>query len=347
MKIAVFSAQPYDRQFLDEANEQLFSSKGSNETSFELIYHNSPLSLETAPLAAGASAVCAFVNDQLDAATLSSLHANGTRAILLRCAGFNNVDLGAAERLNLFVANVPAYSPEAVAEYAVALLLTLNRRTHRAFNRVREGNFNLNGLMGFTVHGKTVGIVGTGKIGLATARILKGFGCRLLAYDPFTVPAFKELGEYVDLDTLLSESDVVSLHCPLMESTRNLINSTTLAKIKQGAILVNTSRGGLIDTPAVITALKERRLGGLALDVYDQESSLFYLDRSSEIIHDDYFSRLMTFPNVIMTGHQGFFTVEALREISEVTLRNMEAFATGTPCKNDLVGGKGVLSPRP
>jgi D-lactate dehydrogenase len=333
MKIAVFSAQSYDKCFLDEANARLFTHQG-----FELIYHDFPLSEETVPLAKGCDAVCVFVNDLLDASVLEALHKGGARAVFLRCAGFNNVDLETADKLGLFVARVAAYSPEAVAEFTIALMLTLNRRTHRAFNRVREGNFSLDGLLGITMHGKTVGIVGTGKIGMAIARILKGFGCRLLAYDPFQVPEFDEIGEYVSFETLLEQSDIVTLHCPLMNATRHIINKTTLDRMKPGAMLVNTSRGGLVDTVAVIAALKSHKLGALAIDVYEQESDLFFRDRSADIIDDDVFERLMTFPNVLVSGHQGFFTVEALTQIAEVTLRNMEHFVNGTPCSNRLAG---------
>jgi D-lactate dehydrogenase len=241
-KISIFSTQPYDRTFLTSANGKDEFAKYN----FQLEFYAFPLSEETVPLAQASDAVCVFVNDVLDSAVLNALHMNGTRAILLRCAGYNNVDLVTAEKLGIFVAHVPAYAPEAVAEYAVALIQTLNRQTHRAYNRVREGNFSLVGLMGFTMSGKTVGVVGTGKIGIATARILKGFGCRLLAYDPFPVKAFEELGDYVELDQLLEQSDIVSLHCPLMDATRHIINDRTLGKMKEGAMLVNTSRGGLV-----------------------------------------------------------------------------------------------------
>jgi D-lactate dehydrogenase len=331
MKIAIFSAQPYDKRFLDESNTRLFASRG-----FELFYHDFALSQKTALLARGCDAVCAFVNDNLDAPVLEELHNHGTRAVLLRCAGFNNVDLKTADKLGLFVARVPAYSPEAVAEFTIALILTLNRRTHRAYNRVREGNFSLDGLLGFNMHGKTVGIIGTGKIGFVVAKILNGFGCRVLAHDPFHVPEFQKLGEYVTLERLLEESDIVTLHCPLMDSTRHLINESTLNRMKPGVMLVNSSRGGLIDTAAVVAALKSRKLGALAIDVYEQESALFYHDHSADIIDDDVFQRLMTFPNVLVSGHQGFFTTEALTQIAEVTLRNMEQFVTGTPCRNRL-----------
>ncbi|AJE22830.1 2-hydroxyacid dehydrogenase [Azotobacter chroococcum] len=333
MKIVMFSAQPYDERSFDEVLQRDYAARG-----FELVYQKAALSLQTVALAQGGEAVCAFVNDQLDAPVLETLHGYGVRAILLRCAGFNHIDLEAARRLGLFVARVPAYSPEAVAEHAIALILTLNRHTHRAYNRVREGNFMLDGLLGFNLHGKTVGVVGTGKIGLATARILKGFGCRVLGYDPYPTDEFAALGEYVALDVLLAESDVVSLHCPLSDATRHLISAASLARIKHGAMLVNTSRGGLIDTRAVIAALKSRRLSALAIDVYEQESQLFFHDRSSDIIDDDVFTRLMTFPNVIVTGHQGFFTVEALREIAETTLHNLDCYAGGRSCGNVLAG---------
>jgi D-lactate dehydrogenase len=232
---------------------------------------------------------------------------------------------------------VPAYSPEAVAEHTLALILTLNRNTHRAYARVREGNFALDGLLGSNLHGKTAGVVGTGKIGLATARILKGFGCRVLGHDPYPAPEFAALGTVVDLPTLLAESDIVSLHCPLLDSTRHMINRHSLAGMKRGAMLVNTSRGALIDTPAVIEALKSRQLGFLAIDVYEQEGSLFFHDRSGDIIEDDVFQRLMTFPNVLVTGHQGFFTVEAMREIAEVTFGNIECFVSGQSCANKII----------
>ncbi|KAJ5167542.1 uncharacterized protein N7482_006323 [Penicillium canariense] len=337
MKLAVFSAKSYDRTYLDEVLGQRFPQLCSIE------YHAFALSEETVPLAQGSDAVCVFVNDTLDERVLGALHAGGIRAILLRCAGFNHVDLTTAETLGLFVANVPAYSPEAVAEFAVALIQTLNRKTHRAYNRVREGNFNIEGLLGTTLHGQTVGIVGVGRIGLAAARIFHGFGCRLLAYDPFAGPEFGQYGTLVDLDRLLQESNIVSLHCPLTADTRHLINEATLARMKPGAMLVNTSRGGLIESASVIQALKSRRLGGLALDVYEAEGELFYNDHSGEIIDDDILMRLMTFPNVLICGHQGFFTREALTEIAGVTLGNLSDFISGRSCPNSLVTEGHVL----
>lgn len=329
IRLAMFSAQPYDRRFFEEARPAAVA----------IDYLDTALDTGTAVLAQGCDAVCVFVNDILDAAVLERLHALGVRAILLRCAGFNNVDLAALARLGMFAARVPAYSPEAVAEHALAMILTLNRHTHRAFNRVREGNFALDGLLGFTLHGKTAGIVGTGKIGLATARILRGFGCRVLGHDPFPSAAFEELGSMVPLDDLLAQSDIVSLHCPLTEATRHLVGHATLGRMKEGAMLVNTSRGALVDTAAVIEALKSRRLGALAIDVYEQESALFFRDHSSEIIADDVFGRLTSFPNVLVTGHQGFFTIEALREIAAITYGNLACWQAGTPCANLLPAG--------
>ncbi|MGQ4273368.1 2-hydroxyacid dehydrogenase [Terrihabitans sp. B22-R8] len=331
MRTIVFSTQPYDQHFLDEA---LHNHRG--EGPFELVYEPASLSLRTAALAQGSHAVCAFVNDVLDAPVLEALHGHGVRAILMRCAGFNNVDIAAARRLGLFVARVPAYSPEAVAEHALALVMTLNRHTHRAYNRVREGNFMLNGLLGFNLHGKTAGIVGTGKIGLALARILHGFGCTVLGHDPFPSEAFAPYGTLTGLDDLLRRSDIISLHCPLTDGTRHMIDAASLARMKRGAMLINTSRGGLIDTGAVIAALKSHQLGYLGIDVYEQENALFFHDRSSDIIDDDLFQRLMTFPNVLVTGHQGFLTREALEEIARVTFHNMRCFRDGVACENRI-----------
>ena len=333
MKLAVFSAKAYDKQYLGE----LAAQRESSPNPIEAVFHEFALSEETVPLAKGSDAVCVFVNDTLTAPVLQGLYAGGVRAILLRCAGYNNVDLKEAEKLGLFVANVPSYSPEAVAEFAVALIQTLNRKTHRAYNRVREGNFNLDGLLGRTLHGMTVGIVGVGRIGLSLAKIMKGFGCKLIAFDPFPSDAFKEFGEYADLDTLLPQCDIVSLHCPLMESTKHIINADTLAKMKPGAMLVNTSRGGLIDTLAVIQALKSHQLGGVALDVYEGEGALFYNDHSGEIIDDDLLMRLTTFHNVLVCGHQAFFTTEALTEIAQSTLQNLDDWAQGVSTRNSLV----------
>lgn len=339
MKLAVFSAKSYDRHYLTTTN----AAHASDPTP-DLVFHAVSLSEETVPLAEGANAVCAFVNDTLSAPVLEALNGFGVKAILLRCAGYNNVDLAKAEELGLFVANVPSYSPEAVAEFAVALIQALNRNTHRAYNRVREGNFNIEGLLGRTLHGKTVGVFGTGRIGVALARIMKGFGCKLLAHDVYENDDFKTLGEYVSLDRLLAESDIISLHCPLLDSTKHIMNDATFAKMKPDAMLINTSRGGLIDTRAAIRALKSKQIGALGLDVYEGEGSLFYNDHSGEIVHDDELMRLTTFHNVLVCGHQAFFTEEALQEISEVTLRNLEDFAQGRQCRNGLIkGGKRVV----
>ncbi|KAI1186907.1 hypothetical protein F5B17DRAFT_342729 [Nemania serpens] len=336
MKLAVFSAKPYDKVYLTQARASA-SLDPNTGIEIEMAYHDFALSAETASLAAGASAICVFVNDALGKDVLTALHDLGVRAVLLRCAGYNNVDLETASRLGLFVANVPEYSPEAVAEFAVALLQTLNRNTHRAYNRTREANFSLDGLLGRTLHGRTVGIIGTGRIGIAFARIMRGFGCELLACDPFPSDEFAQYGVYTTLEDLLRRADIVSLHCPLTDGTRHIMNDTTLRQMKKGAMLVNTSRGGLINTKAVIAALKTKHLGGLALDVYEHESAFFYDDHSGTIIEDDDLMRLTTFHNVLVCGHQAFFTEEALREIADVTVRNLADFVHGRECKNSLV----------
>ena len=330
MKIAVFSAQPYDRRFLD--------AECRKSGGFEIIYFTEALSRQSTMLAQGCEAVCVFVNDVLDAPVLEALAQLGVRAVLLRCAGFNNLDTAAAARLGLFVARVPAYSPQAVAEHTLALILTLNRNTHRAHARIREGNFALDGLLGSNLHGKTVGVVGLGKIGMAAVRIFNGFGCTVLGCDPAPPPAFAAMGTLAPVATLLAQADIVSLHCPLMESTHHMIDARALSAMKPGAMLVNTSRGALIDTCAVIDALKSRQLGALAIDVYEQESELFFHDHSAEIIGDDVFQRLLTFPNVLVTGHQGFFTVEAMREIAQVTFGNLACHVNATACANAVPG---------
>jgi D-lactate dehydrogenase len=326
MRVAVFSTKPYDRDFLSRANAR---------HGHELTYFEPRLAPETAVLAAGYDAVCAFVNDRLDGEVLGTLAAGGTRAIALRCAGFNNVDLEAVGRLGLAVVRVPAYSPYAVAEHTVGLILALNRKLTRAHVRVREGNFALDGLLGFDLHGRTAGIVGTGQIGAVVARILHGFGCRLLAFDPVRNPECAALGvEYVDLPTLLAESDIVTLHCPLLPQTRHLIDATALGRMQPGAMLINTSRGALLDTPAVIEALKSGHLGYLGLDVYEEEADLFFEDLSGQVLQDDVFARLLTFSNVLITGHQAFFTREALAAIAQTTLANLDDLAAGRACPN-------------
>lgn len=330
MKIAFFSTHDYDKTFFDAANPSF---------SHELIYHRERLHQATAGMAAGCPAVCPFVNDSLDAEILSTLAAGGTRLIALRSAGFNNVDLEAAARLKLTVLRVPHYSPHAVAEHAVALMLTLNRKLHRAYDRVREGNFDLNGLLGFDMYGKTAGIIGTGTIGAALAAILNGFGCKLLGVDTCHNPTCLEMGmTYVDLPQLLRQSDMVSLHCPLTPDTHHLINGEMIALMKPDSMLINTARGALVDTGAVIDALKRREhLGYFGMDVYEEEGPLFFADRSSTIIQDDVFERLTTFPNVVITGHQAFFTREALTQIAEVTLGNVRDFENGSPKPGNVV----------
>ncbi len=326
MKVTVFSTKPYDEQFFSEHNPPF---------GHELEFIENRLKPETAHLALGAPAVCAFVNDVLDATTLQRLHQGGTRFIAMRCAGFNNVDLAAAKSLVLQVARVPAYSPYAVAEHAVTLLLCLNRHVHKAYNRVREGNFSIDGLMGYDVHGKTVGVIGTGIIGSIFARIMTGFGCEVLAYDVAPNPDCVKAGvSYVGLDELFARSHAISLHCPLMPQTHHIIQESTLAKMRDGVFIVNTSRGALIDTEAAIAAIKSGRIGGLALDVYEEESDLFFEDLSFQIIQDDVFMRLTTFPNVLVTGHQAFFTVEAMTNIAKTTLSNLADFEAGRECAN-------------
>ena len=319
MKVAVFSTKPYDRRFLD----------GANGGRHALRFLDARLSADTASLAKGAEAVCAFVNDDLDAATLEALAALGVRLIALRSAGFNHVDLAAAQRVGLTVARVPAYSPHAIAEHTLALILTLNRNTHRAYNRVREGNFALDGLLGFDLCGKTAGIVGTGQIGEIVARILTGFGCTILAHDVRPNPNCEAMGvRYVEREALFASSDIVSLHCPLTRETRHLVDDALLKRTKRGVMLINTSRGAVIDTRAVTRGLKAGIIGSLGLDVYEEEAHLFFDDLSNRAIEDDVFARLLTFPNVLITGHQGFFTAEALTAIAETTLANLTAFET-------------------
>jgi len=313
MRIALFSAKRYDRQS--------FLAAGARDIDFI----EARLDLHTVGAAQGCAAVCAFVNDRLDAPVLEQLQQRGVRLVLLRCAGFNHVDLAAAQRLGLAVARVPEYSPHAVAEHTLALLLTLIRKTHRAHARVREGNFDLDGLLGFDLHGKTVGVIGTGRIGRCVLRIFQGLGCELLAHDP---QPDASLGvPFVGLEELLRRARVVLLQCPLNPQTHHLINAERLACMQPGAVLVNTSRGAVIDTRAVIQSLKRGHLGGLAIDVYEEEAELFFADRSGEVLADDVFARLLTFPNVLITAHQGFFTEEALAGIAQTTLANAAAFA--------------------
>lgn len=327
MEIAVFSAKPYDRASFEAANA---------EHGHGLDFLEARLDLETSILARG-RAVCCFVNDRLDAAVLEELAREGTRVVALRCAGFNHVDLAAAARLGLTVTRVPAYSPHAVAEHAMAMILTLNRKIHRAWARVREGNFSLEGLLGFDMHRKTVGVVGTGRIGKAMVSICRGFGCRILARDVREDPEVVAMGaEYVPGERLLEESDILTLHCPLTPETHHLVNARIVERMKPGVMLINTSRGALVDTAAVLEGLKSRRIGALGLDVYEEEEALFFRDLSAEGIPDDLLARLTTFPNVLVTGHQAFLTREALHGIATTTLGNVTAFELGERSGNEL-----------
>ncbi len=330
MKVACFSTKPYDQQSFTAANQTYHH---------DLIFLEPRLTLETAALAHGLPAICVFINDDLSAPVLEAIAAGGTHTIALRCAGFNNVDLATAQALGLTLVRVPAYSPYAVAEHAVGLILMLCRKLYRAYNRVREDNFALQGLLGFDLHGKTVGVVGTGKIGQCFAQIMHGFGCQLLAYDVHPNPACVALGtQYVELPALLAQADIISLHCPLLPSTYHLIDAAALAQIKPGAMLINTSRGGLIDTKAVIEAIKSGHLGYFGTDVYEEEESLFFEDRSDTVIQDDTFQLLQSFPNVVITAHQGFFTREALANIAVTTLTNLALIESGAVCPNQIGG---------
>ena len=328
MKIAVFSAKRYDREFLTAANA---------EAGHRLRFFDAPLDDDSVGVAAGYDAVCIFVNDKADAEVLKALAAGGTRLVALRCTGFNNVDLKAAAELGLKVVRVVTYSPYSVAEHAVALLQAINRKIHRAYNRTRDSNFALDGLMGFDLHGKTVAVVGTGKIGCVFAKIMVGFGCEVIGYDKYPSAAFTALGaHYAEPGEIGAKADIVSLHCPLTPETHHIINTESLARAKRGCLLINTSRGGLVDTEAAIEALKSGQLGGLAIDVYEQEADLFFRDLSSTIIADDTFQRLLSFPNVIVTGHQAFFTEEAITTICETTIASATEFESGQALSNEI-----------
>ena len=325
-KIAFFSTQSYDRRF--------FENRTDNH---QLEFFETRLKPNTVQLAKGFDGVCVFVNDRVDEEVIGQLSEIGVGLIALRCAGFNNVDLKAAEKYNIRVMRVPAYSPEAVAEHAMALIMTLARKTHKAYVRVREGNFSLERLTGFNINRKTIGVVGTGKIGQAFVRVASGFGVKLIAFDKYPSEEMKKLGvEYLDFDEVLAKSDILSLHCPLTPETHHLINKESLSKMKKGAMLVNTSRGKLVDTAAVIDSLKEDHLGSLAIDVYEQEEKLFFRDLSEVIIRDDQIARLMIFPNVLITAHQGFFTNESLEEITRITLKNFDDYESGKESDNEV-----------
>ncbi|TPE54753.1 2-hydroxyacid dehydrogenase [Maribrevibacterium harenarium] len=329
MKVAVFSCKPYDRRTLQQAAEAYPDA--------QLHFFESRLSMETISLAEGFDAVSCFVNDDVNREVLNRLHNMGIKGIALRCAGFNNVDLYFAKANNIPVYHVPDYSPTSVAEHAVALIMALNRKTHRAYHRVKEGNFALEGLMGFNLEGKTVGCIGTGRIGKAFCRIMSGFGCHVLCYDITPDEDLLDLGcEYVDLETIYQSSDIISLHCPLNASTHHLINKTSLAKMKQGVMIINTSRGALVNAQEAIDGLYSGKIGYLGLDVYEQEGAIFFEDMSDHIIQDSVFQLMLSFPNVIVTGHQGYFTDIALKHIADTTMENLRAIASGDSTSREL-----------
>ncbi|MDD4640504.1 MAG: 2-hydroxyacid dehydrogenase [Bacteroidales bacterium] len=322
MKVAVFSTKSYDREYLDKLNQ---------ERKHELVYFEASLKAETVRLAENFDAVCVFVNDKIDKELIEKLKRLGIKLIVLRCAGFNNVDIEAACEQNMPVLRVPAYSPNAVAEHALALIMTLNRKTHKAYNRVREGNFSIERLTGFDLNGKTIGVIGTGKIGCIFAKIMLGLGCEVIAFDKFPNPELQDLKvKYLPLEDVFKQSEIISLHCPLTPETKHIINNNSLNMMKKGVMIINTSRGKLIDTDAAIQALKEGRIGYLGVDVYAQEENLFFKDLSEMVILDDKISRLMTFPNVLVTAHQAYFTDNALTQIAATTLKNLSDFEQGS-----------------
>jgi D-lactate dehydrogenase len=328
MKIAIFSTKSYDRTYFDKCNLK---------NAFQLTYFDAPLNADTTNLTVGFEAVCVFVNDKLDKLTIEKIAHNGIKIIALRCAGFNNIDLEAARLNQVKVVRVPAYSPQAVAEHAVALILTLNRKTHKAYNRIRESNFSLENLIGFNLYNKTIGVIGTGKVGIAFSEIMQGFGCKVIAYDIKTSSVLESKGvEYKTLDDLLRQADIISVHCPLNPQTRHLINKDAFDKMKNGVMLINTSRGAVMQTADAIQALKTGRLGYLGMDVYEQEEHLFFKDLSESVIQDDTIMRLMTFPNVLITAHQGFLTKEALEQIATITLKNLMDFEKGVSLENEV-----------
>jgi len=330
-KIAVYSAKPYDKSFLTEA------SKGHD---LEFHFFEDSLSEDMASMLREFEVLCLFVNDVVNRSIIEKLSSNNVKLIALRCAGFNNVDLKAASEYGIKIARVPAYSPYAVAEHTLAMILTLNRKTHRAYNRVRESNFSLNGLMGFDLNGKTVGVIGTGKIGQVFCKIMQGLNCRVIAYDPYPNENMQEIGiEYHSLEALFNQSDILSLQCPLSSETRHLINSESISKMKDGVMIINTSRGGLIDTEALVKGLKSGKIGFLGIDVYEQEENIFFNDLSDQIIQDDLIMRLITFPNVLITSHQAFFTENAMKNIAETTVMNINQFLKGDELENEVKAG--------
>jgi D-lactate dehydrogenase len=328
LKVAVFSTKSYDREYFERFNK---------EAHHQLTYFEAPLNKNTANLTLNQNAVCVFVNDKLDKEAIAELAKNNIKLIALRCSGFNNVDLQAAAKNNIKVLRVPAYSPQAVAEHAIALILTLNRKTHKAYNRIREGNFSLEKLTGFDLFGKTVGVIGTGRIGAFFCEIMLGFGCKVIAYDFAESQNLKQKGVvYRSFGAILENADIISLHCPLTPETHHLINKDAFSKMKKGLMLINTSRGALINTKDAIEALKSEKLGYLGIDVYEQEEHLFFRDLSEKIIQDEVIARLMTFPNVLITSHQGFFTKEALEQIAITTLQNLTDFEARIFTENEV-----------
>ncbi|WP_281542041.1 2-hydroxyacid dehydrogenase [Maribacter aestuarii] len=328
MKVAVFSTKSYDQKYFE---------KHAGMHNHKFSFFETALKKDTVGLTEGFNCVCAFVNDQIDKVVMQALAKNGIKLIALRCAGYNNVDLKAAKKNGITIVRVPAYSPEAVAEHALALILTLNRKTHKAYNRVREGNFSLNNLIGFNLSGKTVGVIGTGKIGAKCSRILVGFGCRVIAFDIIKSKELIDLGvEYLPLDEVFKEADILSLHCPLNQDTKHMINGRSIGLMKNGVMIINTSRGALIDTVDVIKGLTEKKVGFLGIDVYEQEENLFFEDLSEHIIQDDLILRLNSFPNVLITSHQAYFTTEAMDEITTTTLENITAFEKNNELKNEI-----------
>ncbi|MFQ4144175.1 2-hydroxyacid dehydrogenase [Chlorogloeopsis sp. ULAP02] len=339
MKVAVFSTKSYDREFLEAANI-------TAKTNHEFVFFDTQLNPKTTSLATGCLGVCVFVNDDVSAETLKLLAAQGTRFVALRCTGFNNVDLKTAKELGIKIARVTAYSPFSVAEHAAGLVLMLNRKLYRAYNRVRDDNFSLEGLLGFDLHGCTVGIIGTGKIGIIFAQIMCGFGCHLLGYDTFPNPKFEEIGDarYVQLSELFVKADIISLHCPLTPGTHHLINANAIEQMKPGVMLINTSRGALIDTKAAITGIKSGKIGYLGIDVYEKEDNLFFDDLSDSVIQDDVFQLLQSFPNVVITSHQAFFTRNALTDIASTTVSNFTEFEQDRPLTNEVFYQPPVLA---
>lgn len=328
MKVAVFSTKPYDQSYFE---------KYSTNYNCSFSYFDTQLNQDTASLTTGFEVVCVFVNDKIDENTINALSANGVKLIALRCAGYNNVAIEAAKNKNIKVVRVPAYSPAAIAEHSLALILTLNRKTHKAYNRIREGNFSLNNLIGFNLHGKTVGVIGTGQIGATFCKIIQGFGCKVIAFDIHQSKELIQLGiEYQALEEVFKKADIISLHCPLTPDTKHIINMQSLAFMKDGVMIINTSRGALINTADVIEGLTNQKIGFLGIDVYEQEENLFFKDLSEMIIQDDFILRLNSFPNVLITSHQAYFTKEAMDEITITTLENIKAFSENQELKNEI-----------